>query len=126
MLVKIKRACNEGEYNINGHKYEVDSLRTSLYDYINMDENNVCIYDKHKIHTSIKNIDSKDILGKIISFDKEYIYVEIYSVSKFNAIEEPIALLSLDCDIMDRTYMVHKVNKIVKIEIGSNKELNII
>ena len=126
MVVKIKRACNEGEYNINGHKYEVNSLRSSLYDYINMDKNNVCIYDKHKIHTPIENIDSKDMLGKVISFDKEYIYVEISNISKFNAIEEPVALLSLDCNIIDRTYMVHKVNKIVKIEIGSNKELNII
>lgn len=126
MLVKIKRACNEGEYNINGHKYEVDSLRTSLYDYMNMEENNICIYDKHKTHTPIENIDSSDIIGKLVSFDREYIYVEMYSISKFNAIEEPIALFSLQCNIIDRVYMVHKVNKIIKIEIGSNKELNII
>lgn len=126
MLVKIKRACNEGEYNINGHKYEVNSLRTSLCEYIESEKDNVCIYDKHKINKPIEDIDSEDIIGKISSFDKEYIYVEINNINIFNTIEEPIALLSLECNIIDRTYMVHNVNKVAKIEIGSNKELNII
>lgn len=126
MIVKIKRACNEGEYNINACKYEVESLRSSLYEYINKSGNNVCIYNDKKIRTGIEDINIDEIIGKLISFDKEYIYVDIYNVNKFKAIEEPIALLSLDCNIIDRTYMIYKVNKIFKIEIGSNKELNIL
>lgn len=123
MLIKIKRACNEGEYNINACKYEVESLRKSLYEYTDC---NVCVYDKDRTHMSIEDVNKDEVIGKFVTFDREYVYVEVYNINKFNSIEEPIALFSLNCDLIDRTYMVYKVNKIVKIEIGSNKELNIL
>ncbi len=76
-MYKVKRLVKTGEFNANGYKFEPESLKKALDNYIEEDG-----YLLKPYSNSFDNLDERGeilpeyIIGKIDSYDDDYFYIK--------------------------------------------------